>query len=117
MEAVTHGGGGEPLVRGFNEYAMPRAADLPAFESGHTEIPTPMNPLGVRGVGEGATIGATPAVVNAVLDALAPLGVRDIPMPMTPMRVWRAIQHAREVSDPDCSLAAAWSEPEPKRRE
>jgi carbon-monoxide dehydrogenase large subunit len=115
MEAVTHGSGAEPLVRGFNEYAMPRAADLPAFESGHTEIPTPMNPLGVRGVGEGATIGATPAVVNAVLDALAPLGVRDIPMPMTPMHVWRAIQHAREVSDPDRSLAAVWSEREPKR--
>src|SRR5215468_1254734 len=78
MEAVHYGSDGEPLVRGFSEYAMPHAADLPAFETDHTEVPTSMNPLGVRGVGEGATIGATPAVVNAVLDALAPLGVREI---------------------------------------
>ena len=95
MEAVVHGSGGEPLVSGFNDYAMPHATDLPAFETGHTEIPTNLNPLGVRGVGEGATIGATPAVVNAVLDALAPLGVTEVPMPMTPMRVWRAIEQAR----------------------
>jgi carbon-monoxide dehydrogenase large subunit len=54
-----------------------------------------LNPLGVRGVGEGATIGATPAVVNAVLDALAPLGVTEVPIPMTPMRVWRAVERAR----------------------
>src|SRR5262247_1118220 len=96
MEAVVYGSGGEPLVRGFTEYAMPHATDLPAFETGHTEIRTNLNPLGVRGVGEGATIGATPAVVNAVLDALAPLGVTEISMPMTPMRVWRAIEQARE---------------------
>ena len=55
-----------------------------------------LNPLGARGVGEGATIGATPAVVNAVLDALAPLGVTEIPMPMIPMRVWQAIEQARD---------------------
>jgi carbon-monoxide dehydrogenase large subunit len=115
MEAVAHGSGAEPLVGGFNDYAMPRAADLPAFESGHTETPTPRNPLGARGVGEGATIGATPAVVNAVLDALAPLGVREIPMPMTPMHVWRAIQLAREVPDPERTLAAVWNKREPKR--
>lgn len=94
MEAVVHGVDGEPLVHGFNDYAMPRAADLPRFETGRTEVRTPVNPLGARGVGEGATIGATPAVINAVLDALAPLGVTDIPMPMTPMRVWRAVQAA-----------------------
>jgi aerobic carbon-monoxide dehydrogenase large subunit len=117
MEAVIYGRGAEPLVRGFSEYAMPHAADLPAFESGHTEVPTSMNPLGVRGVGEGATIGATPAVVNAVLDALAPLGVQDIPMPLTPMRVWRAIQHARDVSHPGRSFAGAWSERQAKRGE
>src|SRR5262245_32817103 len=95
MEAVVYGSGGEPLVRGFSEYAMPHARDLPAFETGHTEIPTKLNPLGVRGVGEGATIGATPAVVNAVLDALAPLSVTEVPIPMTPMRVWRAVERAR----------------------
>src|SRR5262249_55248651 len=86
----------EPLVSGFNDYAMPYATDLPAFETGHTEIPTNLNPLGVRGVGEGATIGATPAVVNAVLDALAPLRVTGGSMPLTPMPVWRAIEQAQE---------------------
>jgi carbon-monoxide dehydrogenase large subunit len=96
MEAVVHASDGEPLVRGFNDYAMPRAGDLPLFETGRTEVRTKVNPLGARGVGEGATIGATPAVVNAVLDALAPLGVADIPMPMTPMRIWRAIKGARD---------------------
>jgi aerobic carbon-monoxide dehydrogenase large subunit len=95
MEAMVHGAGGEPLVDGFGNYAMPHAGDLPAFETDRLEIPTHLNPLGVRGVGEGATIGATPAVVNAVLDALAPLGVTDVPIPMTPMRVWRAIERAR----------------------
>jgi carbon-monoxide dehydrogenase small subunit len=75
---------------------MPHATDLPAFETGHTEIRTKVNPLGARGIGEGATIGATPAVANAVLDALAPLGVVDITIPMTPMHVWRAIRQARE---------------------
>jgi carbon-monoxide dehydrogenase large subunit len=98
MEAVVHGTGGEPLVRGFSDYAMPHATDLPPFETGRTEVRTKLNPLGVRGVGEGATIGATPAVVNAVLDALAPLGVDDVPMPMTPMRVWHAIEKARHGS-------------------
>jgi carbon-monoxide dehydrogenase large subunit len=93
---MIHGAGGEPMVGGFGEYAVPRAADLPAFETGHTETRTTLNPLGAKGVGEGATIGATPAVVNAVLDALAPFGVTDIPMPMTPMRVWHAIKRARD---------------------
>lgn len=96
MEAVVHGHGGEPLVSGFNDYAMPRATDLPSFEIGRTETPTQVNPLGARGVGEGATIGATAAVVNAVLDALAPLGVTDMPMPMTPMHVRHAITRAQQ---------------------
>ncbi len=95
MEAVVHGSSGEPLVASFSDYAMPHATDLPAFETDHTEIPTTLNPLGVRGIGEGATIGATPAVVNAVLDALAPLGVTEIPIPMIPMRVWHAIERAK----------------------
>src|SRR5262249_27126354 len=96
MESVAHGGRGGPLVNSFSNYAMPHASDLPAFEIGHTEVRTKMNPLGARGVGEGATIGATPAVVNAVLDALAPLGVKEIPMPMVPMNIWRAIKNAQE---------------------
>jgi carbon-monoxide dehydrogenase large subunit len=96
MEGMVHAANGAPMVHGFGEYAMPRAADLPSFETGHTEVPTKLNPLGAKGVGEGATIGATPAVVNAVLDALAPLGVAEVSLPMTPMRVWQAIEQARE---------------------
>src|SRR5215813_1107957 len=95
MEAVVYNSGGEPLVRSYSDYAMPHATDMPAFETDRTEIPTNLNPLGVRGVGEGATIGATPAVVNAVLDALAPLGVTDIAIPLTPMRVWRAVERVQ----------------------
>jgi carbon-monoxide dehydrogenase large subunit len=105
LEAVVHGSGGEPLVGGFGDYALPHATDLPAFETGHTETPTKLNPLGAKGVGEGATIGATPAVVNAVLDALAPLGVTEVPLPMTPMRVWHAIEQAREGRDAPTAAA------------
>jgi carbon-monoxide dehydrogenase large subunit len=79
---------------------MPHATDMPAFETERTEVPTKLNPLGVRGVGEGATIGATPALVNAVLDALAPLGVTEVPIPMTPMRVWQAVEAARHRRTP-----------------
>ena len=95
MEAVVYDSGGEPLVGSYSDYAMPHATDLPAFETDRAEIPTGLNPLGVRGVGEGATIGATPAVVSAVLDALAPLGVTEIAIPMTPMQVWQAVERAR----------------------
>src|SRR5262245_31998289 len=95
MEAVVYDTGGEPLVSSYSDYAMPHATDVPAFTTARTQVPTKLNPLGVRGVGEGATIGATPAVVNAVLDALAPLGVTEIPIPMTPMRVWQAVERAQ----------------------
>jgi aerobic carbon-monoxide dehydrogenase large subunit len=95
MEEVAYGSGGELLVGSYSDYAMPHATDLPAFETDRAEVPTRLNPLGVRGVGEGATIGATPALVNAVLDALAPLGVTDVQIPMTPMRVWYAVERAQ----------------------
>ena len=75
-------------------YLVPSAAELPAFELDRTESPSPTNPLGVKGVGETGTIAAAPAVINAVLDALSHLGVKDIQMPATPERVWRAIQEA-----------------------
>jgi carbon-monoxide dehydrogenase large subunit len=74
---------------------MPSAADLFWFEPHNTETPTPMNPLGAKGIGESATVGSTPAVQNAVVDALRPFGVRHVDMPCTPERVWRAIQGAR----------------------
>lgn len=95
MEGLPFGSKGEILVHGFQEYAMPRAADLPDFITGHTQVPTFLNPLGAKGAGEGATVVSTAALVNAVVDALRPLGVKDVQMPMTPMNVWRAITQAR----------------------
>ncbi|MBC7811333.1 MAG: molybdopterin-dependent oxidoreductase, partial [Burkholderiales bacterium] len=84
------------LVSGtLMDYALPRADFFPKFELDHTVTPSPVNPLGVKGAGETGTIASTPAVVNAVLDALRPLGVDDLNMPMTPFRVWSAIQHAQ----------------------
>jgi aerobic carbon-monoxide dehydrogenase large subunit len=74
------------------EYAIPKAEFFPAFEVERTETPTDVNPLGVKGAGETGTIASTPAVVNAVMDALAPLGIRHLDMPLTPERVWRAMQ-------------------------
>jgi carbon-monoxide dehydrogenase large subunit len=77
------------------DYAIPRAAFFPPLEVERTETPTDVNPLGVKGAGETGTIASTPAVVNAVVDALAPLGITHIDMPLTPERVWRAIDQAR----------------------
>jgi len=86
---------GQLLTGEFMDYAMPRAADIPEYILGSTETPSPVNPLGVKGVGEAGTIGATPAIANAVMDALEPLGVTHLDLPLTPERVWRAIQSAR----------------------
>ena len=89
---------GNPRNTNFADYAIPAASELPRFETHHTETPTPLNPLGAKGIGESGTIGSTPAVQSAVLDALAPLGVTHLDMPYTPQRVWRAIA-AAESSD------------------
>ncbi len=86
---------GRPITASFLEYALPRASHLPSFETQVQVTPCPHNPLGVKGVGEAGTIAATPCIVNAVMDALAPLGIRHLDMPLTPPRVWRAIQEAR----------------------
>ncbi|WP_031172228.1 xanthine dehydrogenase family protein molybdopterin-binding subunit [Streptomyces durhamensis] len=84
------------LVSGtMADYLVPSAADLPEFTTDRTETPAASNALGVKGVGEAGTIASTPAVVNAVVDALRPLGVRDVRMPCSPHRVWQAIQEAR----------------------
>ncbi|MEX2649670.1 MAG: xanthine dehydrogenase family protein molybdopterin-binding subunit [Alphaproteobacteria bacterium] len=85
---------GQLLSGSFMDYAMPRADDLPWIDFTTNEVPCTGNPLGVKGCGEAGTIGACPAFVNALLDALAPLGVRTIDMPATPERVWRAIRAA-----------------------
>jgi len=74
---------------------MPSAAERPSSATTHTETPTPLNPLGAKGIGESGTIGSTPAVQNAIVDAVAHLGVRHIDMPCSPERVWRAVQNAR----------------------
>ena len=85
---------GQPVSGSFMDYAMPRAADLPSFDLGVNEVPTPTNPLGVKGAGEAGCVGALPALMNAIVDALAPLGVRSVDMPATPERLWRAIREA-----------------------
>jgi carbon-monoxide dehydrogenase large subunit len=74
------------------DYAVPKAAYFPQFETANTVTTTPLNPLGAKGIGELATIGSTPAVVNAVVDALSPLGITHLDMPLRPERVWRAIK-------------------------
>jgi carbon-monoxide dehydrogenase large subunit len=86
---------GQLLTGSFMDYAMPRAADFCDIVIESSPVPTRLNPLGAKGAGEAGTVGALPVVVNAVLDALAPLGVRELDMPASPARVWRAIQDAR----------------------
>jgi carbon-monoxide dehydrogenase large subunit len=97
---------GNPLTSTLADYAMPSAAEFPSFETANTQTPTPLNPLGAKGIGESGTIGSMPAVQNAVVDALSHLGVRHIDMPCTPERVWRAIEDARAGT-----LPSPWREP------
>ena len=95
FEHTVYDENGQLLTGEFMDYAVPRAADVPEYTLGSTVTPSPSNPLGIKGVGEAGTIGATPAIANAVIDALEPLGVRHLDLPLTPERVWRAIhQHA-----------------------
>lgn len=94
FEGVTYDTDGNPLTANLMDYTMPSAAELCDFEAVNTETPTPLNPLGAKGIGESGTIGSTPAVQNAVIDALAHLGVRHIDMPLSPQRVWTALRDA-----------------------
>ncbi len=94
FEEVRYDGLGNPLTATLADYGMPSAAELPSFELDGTVTPSPRNPLGMKGVGESGTVGATAAVQNAVVDALSPFGVRHLDMPLTPERVWRAIRAA-----------------------
>lgn len=82
---------GNPLTGNLTTYLIPSAATMPSVDVDHTETPTDQNPLGAKGIGEAGTIGSTPAVVNAVIDALAPYGVRHLDMPLTPSKIWTAI--------------------------
>jgi carbon-monoxide dehydrogenase large subunit len=90
-EEAIYDADGNLLTGTFVDYTLPSAADLPDFTTDRTETPAPDHPLGTKGVGEAGTIASTPAVVNAVVDALRQFGVNDVPMPCTPERVWRAI--------------------------
>jgi carbon-monoxide dehydrogenase large subunit len=95
LEEVRYDDDGNPLTSTLADYAAITAAELPSFELVASETPTTINPLGAKGIGEAGTIGAIPAVQNAVIDAVAHLGVRHIDMPATPERVWSAIGEAR----------------------
>jgi carbon-monoxide dehydrogenase large subunit len=95
-ERVHYDEDGQLVTGTFVDYALPTAAELPSFELDRTETPTPVNSLGAKGVGEAGTIAASPAVTNAVIDALRPLGVNYINMPLSPMRVWEAIEESQK---------------------
>ncbi|PYP04277.1 MAG: carbon monoxide dehydrogenase [Gemmatimonadetes bacterium] len=95
QEMVVYDEDGQLLTGTMMDYAVPKASQMPKVETAHTVTPSPVNPLGVKGVGETGTIASVPTLVNAVCDALAPLGVSHIDKPLTPARVWAAIQQAR----------------------
>jgi carbon-monoxide dehydrogenase large subunit len=98
-EQVVYDESGQLITGTFVDYALPTAAEIPSFETDRTETPSPTNTLGVKGVGEAGTIAGTATVTNAVLDALRPLGIDFINMPLTPMRIWQAIQEAKGKGD------------------
>jgi carbon-monoxide dehydrogenase large subunit len=97
-EEIAYDEDGNPLSANLVSYCMPAAPELPMIERVEMVTPTPVNPLGAKGIGESGTIGSTPAVHNAVVDALAPFGVRHVEMPLHGERVWRALQEARGTS-------------------
>jgi aerobic carbon-monoxide dehydrogenase large subunit len=95
LEEVVYDSDGNPLTSSFADYAIVTATEVPTFELADMETPTSYNPLGAKGIGEAGTIGSTPAVQNAIIDAVAHLGVRHIDMPASPQRIWAAMQAAR----------------------
>jgi carbon-monoxide dehydrogenase large subunit len=95
LEEVVYDADGNLLTATFADYPFLSATEVPSFELADMATPTTYNPLGAKGIGEAGTIGATPAVQSAVVDAVSHLGVRHIDMPTTPQRVWRALQEAR----------------------
>ena len=87
---------GQLLTGSFMDYAMPRADNFPSFDVIEHNVPSKNNPMGLKGAGEAGTVGALPAVMNAICDALRPLGIRHMDMPATPERVWQVIQTATQ---------------------
>jgi carbon-monoxide dehydrogenase large subunit len=96
LEEVVYDADGNPLTASFADYPFLSATEIPSFELAHMATPTTYNPLGAKGIGEAGTIGATPAVQNSVIDAVAHLGVRHIDMPTTSQRVWNAMRAAQK---------------------
>jgi aerobic carbon-monoxide dehydrogenase large subunit len=96
LEEVVYDADGNPLTATFADYPFLSATEVPSFELVDSQTPTTYNPLGAKGIGEAGTIGSTPAVQNAVIDAVSHLGVRHIDMPASPQRVWRAISESRD---------------------
>ena len=94
-EGVQYDDSGQLATGSLMDYAIPKAEYFPTIEHAHTVTPTPVNPLGVKGIGETGTIGSTPAVYSAVMDALSSAGVKQVHMPLTPEKVWRALQDAQ----------------------
>jgi carbon-monoxide dehydrogenase large subunit len=95
FERTVYDENGQLLTGEFMDYAIPRAKDIPEYQMDSTVTPSPSNPMGIKGVGEAGTIGATPAIANAVIDALSPLGIRHLDLPLTPEKVWRAMASAK----------------------
>jgi carbon-monoxide dehydrogenase large subunit len=95
FEEAAYDEDGNLLTSTLADYLVPSAAEMPSFDLDHTVTPTPTNPLGAKGIGEAGTIAAAPAVINAIVDALAPLGVTDMRMPASPLQVWKTIQAAK----------------------
>ena len=106
LEEMVYDADGNPVTGNFADYGFISACELPTFEIVHLETPTPLNELGAKGIGESGTIGSTPAVHNAVLDALVPFGVKHLDMPCTSEKVWRAI-NGLSAPEPDFSPPAA----------
>ena len=94
-EEIVYDEQGQLVTGTLMDYAVPKAKMLPWFDLDRTETPSPVNPLGAKGVGEAGTIGATPAVVNAIVDALSPFGVRHLDMPIKPEVIWRIVNQQR----------------------
>jgi carbon-monoxide dehydrogenase large subunit len=95
IEEVAYNEDGQLLTGSFMDYAIPRAIDFPRFELDATVTPTPCNPFGAKGVGEAGTLGSTPSIVNAAVDALSEFGVKHIDMMLRPEKLWRIIQGPR----------------------
>ena len=99
MEMISFDEDGNCLAGSLMDYLIPTALEVPHWETGHTVTPSPHHPIGAKGVGESATVGSPPAIVNAVIDALKPYGVRHADMPLTPSRVWDAMQGHADPAD------------------